>query len=201
VHNRQSPRQFRQAGTGHAGYASRWRNEMNGKCHSRTQAIRCIANATKQRKENAMKNIIFIGVCILLVIGFCGCGSQSPEKAYKNIATDAAAGNWDNVYDAFSAKSQGQLDMSLKMMVGLAAAFSEEDENVAEHIENLSGKELFVAMLSGEESDANFFSLGDIIDSKVDGERATLRVRDGDDEEEVQMVKENGVWKLHFEID
>ena len=148
-----------------------------------------------------MKNVLHAGLCMLLVIGLCGCGSKSPEKAYKNIATDVAAGNWDKVYDAFSAKSQGQLDMSLKMMAGLAAAFSEEDDKAAERIENMSGKELFVAMVSEKESDASPVSVGDIVDSRIDGEQATLRVRNGDDESEVQMVKENGAWKLHFEME
>ena len=56
-------------------------------------------------------------------------------------------------------------------------------------------------MVSEKESDASPVSVGDIVDSRIDGEQATLRVRNGDDESEVQMVKENGAWKLHFEME
>ena len=147
-----------------------------------------------------MKKSTLIIASLSALLLLTGCG-QSPEKAYQDIANDAGKGNWEKVYDSFSLKSQGQLDMSLKMMAGMAAAFSEEGDADAERIQNMSGKEVFVLMMEGEESDGGPVLIGEVISTEIDGDRATLRIQQDENEEEMQLVKENGKWKLLLEMD
>jgi len=147
-----------------------------------------------------MNGYLRIGFCFVILITLCNCGSQSPENAYKSIVDEANKGNYEKVYESFTAKSQGQLDMSLKMVVGMVAAFADEGDADAERLKNLSGKELFVAMCSDEDKGESPVALGEMISTKINGDFATLRVREDGEEKEVQMVKENGQWKLHFEV-
>jgi hypothetical protein len=65
----------------------------------------------------------------------------------------------------------------------------------------MSGKELFVAMISGEDDGDTPFVIGEVISKRINGNMATLLIKMGDEEEEVQMVKENGEWKLHLEME
>jgi len=144
-----------------------------------------------------MKSITIFSLALLISIAAGADKSQSPqtpEAAYTNIATAAQQGGWDQVYGALSETSKGQLDQALKQVAKSGLA----DSSAMEIISALSGLDLFTYMASETKKPIHPVVLGTILESKIDGDQATLRIKTGDQETNVQMVRENGDWKLIY---
>ena len=144
-----------------------------------------------------MKKCIVLFTSLLVVCILCGCGSNTPTEAYNKVAKHVENREWDKFYDCFSQKSQGQLDITLKMLMGLESGFSQDAKK---DIEGKTGKEFFVALMSTKEASDGLVALGKVRKEKIEGDTVVLTVKSEDGEEDVNMVRENGEWKLYFSM-
>ena len=140
----------------------------------------------------------------------CGCAlalmagcAKGPSAAYQEMAAKADKKDWSGVYDSFSAKAQGQMDMSIKMLVEMGAAFAEDEEaDEMKKMKKLEGKELFAAVMSSGDESETPFPLGEVTKEDVAGDKATLTIKTKDGKEiALDMVKENKQWKLVPDMD
>lgn len=136
-------------------------------------------------------------VVLLGVVVIAGCG-KSPSAAYAEIEAKAEQGDWSGVYDSVAAKSQGVLDMMMRLAASLEGLAGEgKNQKEAAQVAKLEGKELFIHMMAVKDPDKSLVSQGEVIAEEVSGDRATLTLKTEDGEEEkVVMEKENGKWKL-----
>jgi TPR repeat protein len=143
-------------------------------------------------------NWIKLYVCVCVAGMLAGC-AKGPSEAYKEITTKADKKDWSGVYDDFTSKSQGKLDVTLEMVASMGAAFSEEkDSTKAESLAQLKGKELFAAVMGASGAEAGPVALGgEVIKEDVAGDKATLTVKNQKGKETiVTMLRENKQWKL-----
>lgn len=142
---------------------------------------------------------------LLAVFFISGCARQpSPELTYKNIVEASEKGNWDVVYDSLDSYTKGQMDISLKMLMGLTLAFG-GNENM-EGYDNLSGKDLFVKIAQtniADSTDGLVAKSGyEVIRTNKNKEKAELIIKSPDGIlSEVLMVMENNTWKLRVTDD
>jgi hypothetical protein len=133
-------------------------------------------------------------MAILVLVA--GCGGSDPESAYRNMVQAAEEGDWGTVYDSIDKKSQGQLDMAMGMLAGLAAM---GDEEAAADLQDKEPRDLFISVMESDEDIAAEFKSSDfeLIDKTVEGDEAELVIKRDDGEIiTVDMLKEDGVWKF-----
>ena len=130
----------------------------------------------------------------------CGC-AETPQGAYTKIIGHGQKGEFDKVWDRIDSESQKQVDSWVEVFGGIAAAFT-RDPQKAEELRSLRGKELFVKLCESNEGIADRFRNRRVQSAEVEGDRATLVVLVGETgeakHETVNMVREDGVWKLDF---
>lgn len=146
---------------------------------------------------NALVALVLVAACIAL----SACGPGSPEAAYADVVAASEEGDWEAVYDSFDMRTQARLDVVLEMIVGFAGAFGGEEANA---FEGLSGRELFIAMASTDSGDApTLVENGEyeVLGTERDGERAELEIRRGNSIQTVEMVLEEGAWKISLDLD
>lgn len=156
-------------------------------------------NAPRRQTMKSMKSLAVCG-CVLALMAGCAKG---PAAAYKELTTKVEKQDWAGVYDSFSAKSQGQMDMAMEMVAGMSATFAEgEDAKAAQKLTELKGKELFVAVMSMGDDSVTPLALGEVTKEDIQNDMATLTVKTKKGKEEsVKMVKENKQWKLVPDMD
>jgi hypothetical protein len=64
----------------------------------------------------------------------------------------------------------------------------------------LEGKEIFISMMESNDPTENPVTIGEVISEEVDGDKATLRISRDGEESDIQLVKENGKWKISLEL-
>jgi hypothetical protein len=125
---------------------------------------------------------------------------DSPQNAYRNIVAKAEAGEWEAVWNRIDKKSQAKMEMGLQMMAGMAAAFNKNED-----LRSLTGKQLFLRIVSNNENLKSQYVNRKVDSVEVDGDQATLKVwvsKEGSKErskETVHMIHEDGIWKLTME--
>jgi hypothetical protein len=140
---------------------------------------------------------------LALVFTACGGGSgpgSTPEDTFHAVKKAFAAKDFSAIVDLMPpsklAEAEAEFDknMSGPMAEGLAGVLGKD----AEEVRKMGYKEFSAAMLAKmvEKSPEEFASMQDseIISSKIDGDRATLKIKTGDEEQTVEFQKENGLW-------
>jgi major membrane immunogen (membrane-anchored lipoprotein) len=153
--------------------------------------------------------LALVTAAVLLVA--CGDGGGStPEGTFESVKKLTAAKDWDGFYDllAPSARTQAEKEWEEKefdspegkLELQMMASLSGVD---AEKIPQMSLKEFFGTMAAkmtemGGPAAAEFEKFKDakIVDSRIEGDMATLTFKVGDREEKIEMVKEDGSWYL-----
>ncbi len=156
-----------------------------------------------------------IGVAVLaglLLFAACSGGSAgtTPQATFESMKKVAGAKDWGGLYDLVepSAREEAEknwqeqkkkLDspegkMGLKMMAGMFGLD-------AEKIPEMSMKELFVAMLEKfsdmpQGKKVQEFAEATILDTKIDGDKATIKFKAGGKEDSMNLKKVGGSWYL-----
>jgi len=134
---------------------------------------------------------------------------ESPQESYRKIILASEEGRWNYVYDRIDKRSQGQLEVSLKILTGLASAFerafsdhSNTSSRTLNALDTLSGRDLFLAM--GQQS-KDLLGLKGNFEYSVDQctiedgvARLKVSVTNGDEQstQTVTLIKEDWLWKL-----
>lgn len=145
--------------------------------------------------RNAAMPVAAALACLLLV----GC-AETPQSSFEQLVKDAESGQYDKVWDRIDKRSQGRNEGKMKLAAAAIAlkATLTGDRQKAEELKDLEGKALFVKILQSEEIARKGFVNQRVLSSEVSGDRATLRVKNTETEQErtVTMTREDGVWKL-----
>ncbi|HOJ49239.1 MAG TPA: DUF4878 domain-containing protein [Spirochaetota bacterium] len=159
-----------------------------------------------------MKKIVLTVLLLFLVIA-CSKGSKganTPHDAVKNMYTSIINGNGGDFYDSLSKQSADNMEKMFKGMFTFVLQMSknsgksDEETKKMEELNNYSGREFFVKLFaqpdvakSMKEKSGKF----EIIDSKIDGDKATVKTKTNDQEEDIEVIKENGYWKVNLNFE
>jgi hypothetical protein len=120
--------------------------------------------------------------------------SEGPVEAYERILKLSEAGHHEKAYDLIDKRSQGKLDVALKLALGFAPVDAKERERIGK----LNGRELYAAVMRIDPK--RRIGRSEVKSVTVNGDRATLETISTIDgkphPETIHMVREDGVWKL-----
>ncbi len=155
------------------------------------------------------------GACLVLVavVGFgmfmCGCGGGkgTPEAAFETFKKTALNDDFGGMWDCLSSNAHTQMEGMFKMVEGMGGAnaedFKKEWGMTLEEFSKLSTKEKFVKMCSQQKKEVaerdkerEEIKSSTITECKIEGDKATLKIKSGSKDEEMRMVKEGNEWKL-----
>lgn len=171
----------------------------------------------KFKGAGVIKTVKYSAFIAMLALTLVCAKSQSPSQAYGKMVQAAKSKDWEKVYDSFSESSQENMVEGLKAVQAFSEGLfsmmtgEEEQENSSaeKNNEQLSGKEFFVkTMTSGQ--DNSMIDVGEVKKEKITGDKAVLTIKREkneddprsafmDDTTEVEMVLENGSWKIVLE--
>ena len=152
-----------------------------------------------------MFRTIVAAAVLAMVFTACGGGSEpgsTPEDSFEAIQKVIKNKNWEAMADFIPpSKLEGAEKQFKEGLDGpggamMAAMFGIE-------LEELKGMDYrsFIAMMFEKMSEKDpkqtmLMQEGTIKDSRIDGKTATLIIAHGDDEEEVKLVQEGGIWYM-----
>ncbi len=154
-----------------------------------------------------MRNLLFaVSICCLAM----ACGGSSPEKTVQQFFDAVQAGDGETAASLISRGSIDEMSASLEeirndasgeqlsalcVMLGIEV----DPEEFAE----LDAEGLAALVLGSEMIRGEFPETYEVLSTEIEGDRALLNVRgtvDGEtDEQELELVREDGVWKLDME--
>ncbi len=145
--------------------------------------------------------IAVVGVVVIAVVAVLLL-ADTPDGAYRKIIQSGESGDFEYVWNRIDKKSQAKLEIWLEMLVGMAAAFSDDERKVNE-AKAMKGKELFLRMARDNPRLKQLYVHRTVKSCNAQGDQATLVVVASEGnrtvEETVTMVKEDGTWKLSME--
>lgn len=146
----------------------------------------------------------------ILTVGGDTDAKRTPTYDYNRIVAHLQEGRCEAFYAGLDSASRARIEVTVPMMIGFASIIA-SDEPKPDSGEN-RGKALVVALCkkaSPSELTATGLHLGEVLEEKIRGTRASLTIRtkekgksEGNADSpthEVMMVRENGSW--HLSID
>lgn len=138
-----------------------------------------------------MKRLVTLFLISLLIF-ISGCATLTPSDTYKKIVDHGKAQEWGMVYDGLSQSDQAYSDTSMEMMISYY--------NFEKDYSNLKGRDLFIEVMQALfAKDSNtVYNQAQYIEGseKIHEDKATIRVKLEDREDEFHFVKEGKEWKL-----
>jgi hypothetical protein len=161
---------------------------------------------------------------LVFAIGCGGGGASSPDAAFKDYQAAMKAKDGDKVWNLTSKEGRGHIDEAAKMMkaqvneglkqldklTGEQKKIAEKlmDEQISKmfgmtvgEITKMDGKGLLTFMLKnaekmGKGDEINEITGATLQDLKVEGDKATAKVKTAKKTEPISFVKEEGSWKV-----
>lgn len=150
--------------------------------------------------------VVMVGGMALTVISIGGgvayyllVVANTPTKTYERTTMYINTKQWGKIWDQFDKSTQERFDSQLSQIRLLPRARRPPQFR---DVEGMSGREMFVAMCEkGVLMPHDELIEHEVLSETIDGDRATLEVRDPKLSriQKIQMVKEDGLWKLTFE--
>ncbi len=147
-------------------------------------------------------------VLAVVVLGFAVVilARDTPASAFERIQANAAAGNWEAVWNRIDNRSQTRLHESMRTLldrtVEAATAFEEPDLEKYRPMKEYTPKRLFVTLLQKHEHTRQLLARRYVVASESEGDGVRLHLAetaDGAPTESMLMVKEAGVWKMSLD--
>ncbi len=151
-----------------------------------------------------MKLVTLLSLTVLLVLMACG-GDALPEDSMTAFVEAVKAGDGETAASYISSYALSELDVQLvaiKENPEMSVTYFETMgvETTADEIADWNSRDLLAAFFG---SPGMVEELGDKLDlvisgSAIDGSEAVVFITNADgDEDEVEMILEDGVWKLY----
>lgn len=150
-------------------------------------------------------------VALAILFAACGGGSgggSTPEATFETMKKAVTNKDWNGFFDCVApsaleeqekefnegiGKEGPEGDMARAMMAGMLG--KEPDE-----LKGMNFRDFMVAMMDKavEMDPDGFAQVKDavIVESKIDGDKAVLKVKTGDDTDDMEMMKVDGKWYL-----
>ena len=144
----------------------------------------------------------------LTACGGSGAGGATPEAAFENLKNAVINKDYAAVYDSMApSRKQQREDQWNKQMEGpqgkkLLERMSEKLGVPADEIKNMSSREFFIKMMSKMSEDPSVveeikkMQESSIVETKIDGNHAQLRIKFGGRVNTMKFIKVDGVWYL-----
>ncbi len=149
-------------------------------------------------------------LCVTFIVLGCGCKKdEAPMKSFRSFNTALKQKNWEEVWDLLSLKSKKAFaEEGYKRMKEIIESMPPEmrkkkvDSLDVTHAQllDMEPKQFFLYVMKKTESSQDFFSEEldpEISKTIINGDKAVLYIKGKN--EYVNMVLENGVWKIEFE--
>ena len=158
-----------------------------------------------------MKKIkLLLVIAMIAAFGAISCskGGGNPEATIDKIIKAAKAKDWGGVYDCFSKESSNKMETMMKGFIQLAAQMAKMNPEAAKdpkmaqvlELEKATGKDFFVKFFNTDADSSNKmigeFENYTVVKKEINGDKAKLTIKTGQKEDEVDFIKEDGMWKL-----
>ncbi|MBN1150672.1 DUF4878 domain-containing protein [candidate division WOR-3 bacterium] len=158
-----------------------------------------------------MTKKIAIGVVLgLALIATFGCfkKSSSPTAVVNEFAAAMKAGEYEKAVGYMSENSVNKASEAFDMIFSLA----ESDPSMKEEMEKelgisidefkaMDARQRLAKILSMSPEENPFKEMEyEVLSETIDGEKATVKVKTGDEEDEIYLIQENGAWKIDMEM-
>ena len=133
------------------------------------------------------------------------CGGGTPDQVVQKYIDAAISGNGDGVVSCLSSQSIEELDGFIEHLRANPETSMEQFASIgveftADEIENLTAGQFLTAKFGNEEASASMpdpsdVTIGETVISE-DGQTATVSITVDDDEINIELVLEEGKWKI-----
>ena len=138
-----------------------------------------------------------------ILLAACGGGGPggTPQETFDAMKSAMESEDWGTIFDIMSPDRRKELENELKG--------DEEDVGAmigksAEDVKSMSVREVFVEVMAKfvemDRSKIDQAKKAEFVEEKIDGDHATVKIKVGDDEDTVRMVKVDGKWYLDEEF-
>ena len=151
-----------------------------------------------------MKRSICMAAILALTLTACGGSGpgSTPEQTYESARSIIASENWEAICDLIPPSQLEKQEKEFEEGKGgpgaamMAAMFGiKPDELKTMGFRQFMGK--MMGMMAEKDPDKMKQMLdAEIVDTKIDGDNATITTKLGDKEEKVRLIKENGLWYM-----
>jgi hypothetical protein len=137
---------------------------------------------------------------ILLVLGVmfgaCGGAASPPEAAFESLKSAAVSQDWGAIYDLMAPSEVAKAEKDwedAKKSPQMSRAIAEELKLSVAEFKGMSYRDTFVKMVEIQKSTEEI-SASELVETTVDGARATLKIKSAKGVESLRLVKEDGKW-------
>ena len=163
-----------------------------------------------EKTGGIMKKIIVLFVMLLLIAYCSKKGASTPNDAVQAMYNAVIKSDGGALYDTLSKESADNMEKMFKGMFQFVLQMSKqsgqqnEQTKMMEELNNVNGRDFFVKLFAQPDVSKSMKDKTgekfEIVDTKIDGDKAVVKTKTGDKEEDIEVVKENGVWKIKFDL-
>lgn len=145
-------------------------------------------------KMFSLNKIWIVALLPLTVLAGCRRG-LSPTQFYEEIGTHTRAGDWGYYYDHTDLTGQKKLD--LITAGGLTAIIV--SGKTPPKTDGMNSREQFITLMKFDPGSAEEQAVHEeVVSESISGNKATLKVKDKNGEDDVYMVWDDNQWKHTF---
>ena len=151
-----------------------------------------------------MKRSTAVLALMALTLAACGGGGpgNTPEATYEAARRVVADKDWDGLLEFIppSEWEENEKEFKAERDAGKLSGTAADLELDAEAVKTMSYRDFMVKMLevaaTKKPEQLEKIVKAEVVETKIDGDKATITTKIGDKKDEVRLVKENGVWYM-----
>ncbi|MBN2364383.1 DUF4878 domain-containing protein [candidate division WOR-3 bacterium] len=150
---------------------------------------------------------VVLGLALIAAFG-CFKKSSGPSDVVNQFAAAMKAGEYEKAVGFMSEKSINKASEAFDMIFSIAesdpdmkAEFEKELGVSLDEFKAMNPSQRLAKILSMSPDENPFKDIEyTVLSETIDGEKATVKVKTGDEEDEITLIKENGAWKIDMEM-
>lgn len=155
-----------------------------------------------------IKVLLVLGMIAVFAAISCSKNSENPEATIDKMIKAAQSKDWDIVYDCFSKESTAKLETMMKSFIQLTTQMAKMNPEASKELkmdqllelEKSTGKDFFIKAYSMNDDMTKQmiaeFENYTVTKKEITGNKANLTIKTAQKEDEVEFIKEGGMWKM-----
>ncbi len=150
---------------------------------------------------------VVLGLALIASFG-CFKKSSGPSDVVNQFAAAMKAGEYEKAVGFMSDKSVNKASEAFDMIFSFAEAdpdmkaeFEKELGVSLDEFKAMNPRQRLAKILSMSPEENPFKDIEySVISETIDGDKATVKVKSGDEEDEITLINENGAWKIDMDM-